>query len=208
MTSAEPQNTTSAPTGDGSKTVADWLGDMVALEAHIEEALDRQLKLTADSATAHAAVERFHAMVKRNRDALAARQAEVGTTAGNPVIKAGTTLLGKAAGLIDKMRTESISKALRDDYTAFNLAAIGHTMLHTTAFALGDKATADLATTCLEGHARAVQEINQIISDVVMEELHKDHLSVINSGAAAETRQLVDRIWKATAKDAKATTND
>lgn len=208
MTSAESQSTPTTPAEAGTKTIADWLGDMVALESHIEEALDRQLKLTADSPTARPAVERFHVMVKRNRDALVARQAEVGTTAGNPVIKAGTTLLGKAAGLIDKIRPEGISKALRDDYTAFNLAAIGHSMLHTTAYALGDKTTADLATTCLEGHARAVQEINHLISDVVMEELQKDQQPIVNRDAAAETRNTIDQIWKATAKDARATTND
>lgn len=182
------------------KTIADWLGDMVALESHIEEALDRQLSIAKDSPVASAAVQRFHDMVKSNRDALKARQAEVGSTGGNPVIKVGSTLLGKAAGLIDKVRPEGISKSLRDDYTAFNLAAIGHTMLHTTAVALGDKATADLAAGCLTGHAGAIQEINHIIEDVVMEELRKDNLPIVDANAASETRKLVDQIWKSTDK--------
>jgi hypothetical protein len=208
MTTTEPQAAGATPTQPGSKTVADWLGDLVALESHIEEALDRQLTLTQSSPTARPAVERYHAMVKSNRDALKERQSAIGTTAGNPVIKAGTTLLGKAAGLIDKVRTEAISKALRDDYTAFNLAAIGHSMLHTTALALGDKTTADLAMRCMEGHARAVQEINHLIGDVVMEELRKDNLPVVNSDAASESRKLVDQIWRSTAKDAKSSTSD
>src|SRR5918994_7426235 len=119
MTASESNPTPTAPLDAGGKTIADWLGDMVALESHIEEALDRQLSLTSGSPAAAPAVKRFHDMVKGNRDALKARQAEIGSTAGNPVIKGGTTLLGKAAGLIDKVRTESMSKALRDDYTAF-----------------------------------------------------------------------------------------
>ncbi|MDQ3467271.1 MAG: hypothetical protein M3411_03445 [Chloroflexota bacterium] len=177
---------------------------MVALESHIEEALDRQLSVTKDSPVAASAVQRFHDMVKGNREALKARQAEIGSTAGNPVVKVGSALLGKAAGLIDKVRSEGVSKSLRDDYTAFNLAAVGHTMLHTTAVALGDKATADLAARCLTGHASAIQEINHIIEDVVMEELRKDNLPIVDAGAADKTRTLVDKVWKATdASDSK-----
>jgi ferritin-like metal-binding protein YciE len=199
MSSSEAQTSSAAPTDAGGKTISDWLGDMVALESHIEEALDRQLSVTKDSPTAAPAVKRFHDMVKGNRDALKARQAEIGTTAGNPIAQVGSTLLGKAAGLIDKVRAESISKALRDDYTAFNLAAVGHTMLHTTATALGDTATAKLAEKCLTGHAAAVQEINHIIQDVVLEELRKDNLPIVDANAPSQTRKLVDRVWKATA---------
>lgn len=197
MTATDTQKTT-APTDEGAKTIADWLGDMVALESHIEEALDRQLSATKDSPTAAPAVQRFHDMVKANRDALKARQSEIGTTAGNPVVKVGATLLGKAAGLLDKVRAEGVSKSLRDDYTAFNLAAVGHTMLHTTAVALGDTATADLAARCLTGHASAIQEINHIIEDVVMEELRNDNLPIVDATAPDKTRALVDKIWKAT----------
>ena len=39
------------------KTIADYVGDMVALESHIEEALDRQLTETQDDPEAHAAVQ-------------------------------------------------------------------------------------------------------------------------------------------------------
>ena len=51
-----------------AQTIADYVGDMVALESHIEEALDRQLTETKDDPEAHAAVQRFHDMVKSHRD--------------------------------------------------------------------------------------------------------------------------------------------
>src|SRR5687768_1163527 len=70
------------------QTVADYVGDMVALESHIEEALDRQLTETQDDPEARAAVQRFHDMVKRHRDTLKSLQEQVGTTAGNPIIAA------------------------------------------------------------------------------------------------------------------------
>lgn len=180
------------------KTIADYVGDMVALQDHIEEALDHQLEMTKGSGTANAAVQQFHDMVKRQRDELKAHQQQVGTTPGNPIIDVGATMLGKAAGLIDRVRTEAISKALRDDYTAFNHAAIGYTMLHLTALALGDQQTARLAARHLEGYAGAIQRINHLIGEVVMEELRKDDHQIANPNAVEENRQMVDRAWKST----------
>lgn len=182
---------------DKSKnTIADYVGDMVALQDHIEEALDHQLELTRSSGgVAAGAVQQFHDMVKKNRDELKQHQQKVGTTVGNPIVEAGSTLLGKAAGLIDKVRTEGVSKALRDDYTAFNHVCIGYTMLNVTAVALGDQATATISARHLEDYAGAVQKINHIIGEVVVEELRKDDHSIVNANAAAENRKTVDKAW-------------
>jgi len=180
------------------KTIADYVGDMVALEAHIEEALDRQLSMSKDFPAAGEAIQRFHDMVKQNRDSLKAYQATVGSTAGNPVKQVGSTVLGVAAGMIDKIRTEGLSKALRDDYTAFNHAAMGYTMLHATSLALGDQRTAEIAANGLRGYASAVQEINHLVAEVVVWELRKDDHAIVNTGAPEENRQAVDQIWKST----------
>lgn len=178
------------------KTIADYVGDMVALNSHIEEALDRQLTMPNDIPAAKTAIQTFHDMVKAQRDALKAYQEEVGTTAGNPIIEAGSNILGKAAGMIDKIRAEGVSKALRDDYTAFNHAAIGYTMLYTTATALGDQRTARMAQQGLQAYAGAVQKINHIIGEVVVAELRKDNHTVTGTNAAQETRSMVDRAWR------------
>jgi ferritin-like metal-binding protein YciE len=183
------------------KTLADYIGDMASLEGHIEEALDRQLKQVKDDEIALAAVRDFHDMVKHQRDAVRALKDEYGGTAGSPIKEAGSALLGKAAGIIDMVRTEGVSKSLRDDYTAFNLAAMGYTMLHTTAVALGDRRVADLAGAHLRGYARAVQRINQIIPDVVVADLTRDGHK-IQTAAADQTRATADTIWKETAPSA------
>lgn len=182
------------------KAIADYVGDIVALEAHIEEALDHQLESTKDDSDAHESIQRFHDMVKANRDSMKSHQDQVGSTGGNPVAKAGAAVLGKAAGFIDNVRAEGISKMLRDDYTAFNHAAISYTMLHTTALALGDKPTAEMAARGLRGHASAVQEINHIIADSIVRELKKDDLTIADPQAAAQNREVVDQIWKETDK--------
>ena len=178
------------------KTIADYVGDMTALEAHIEEALDRQLTEVKDDAVALAAVQAFHDTVKRHRDTLRALQEETGSTVGNPIKDAGAALLGKAAGIIDLIRTEGISKSLRDDYAAFSLAAISYSMLYTTADGLGNKHVASLAARYLQDYAEALMHINEIMPEVVARELEKDGHQVRN-GAVDDTRKIVNKAWEA-----------
>lgn len=180
------------------KTLADYVGDMVALEEHIHAALDRQLETVKDDATALQAVRGWHAMVKEQHERVKGLESELGATAGSPVKKVGSTILGAAAGMIDKIRAEGISKSIRDDYTAFNLAAIGYTMLHVTAESLGDARVAGVAERNLRGYAAAVQRVNEIIEDIVIHELAKDGHTVDQS-AADRTRAVVDKAWKETA---------
>jgi len=182
------------PEDKNKKTLADWIGDMVALESHIEEALDKQLKQVADDAEAMVSVREFHDFVKTSRDEIRALLEEYKTANANPIKELGSALLGKAAGLIDLVRTEGNSKSLRDDYTAFSLAAIGYTMLHTTAVALQDQRVADMAEAHLKNYTKAIIQISQVISDVVVNELEKDGHKVA-ADAAKTTREMEFRAW-------------
>lgn len=177
------------------QTIADYVSDMAALESHIEEALDRQLTEVKDDAEANAAVRKFHDMVKQHRDTLKAMEEETGKTIGTPIKEAGAALIGKAAGIINLVRTEGISKGLRDDYAAFSLAAISYSMLHTTATALGDSSVASLAERHLRDHADAIMRINEIMPGVVTRELEKDGHRVDNAAVEA-TRKAVHRSWQ------------
>jgi hypothetical protein len=103
-----------------------------------------------------------------------------------------------AAGAIEKLRSEQLAKALRDDYTAFNLAAIGYTMLHTTALALGYPETAALAERYLTDYAGFVQQLNQLIPDAVLHDFGRD-VPIVDQTAPERTRQTINRIWRATA---------
>jgi len=177
------------------QTIADYVSDMAALEAHIEEALDRQLIEVKDDPDAIAAVREFHDMVKQHRDTLKAMEEETGKTIGTPIKEVGAALIGKAAGIIDLVRTEGISKSLRDDYAAFSLAAISYSMLHTTAIALGDSHVASLAERHLRDHANAIMRINHIMPGVVTRELEKDGHRADNAAVEA-TREAVLRSWQ------------
>jgi ferritin-like metal-binding protein YciE len=177
------------------QTIADYVSDMAALESHIEEALDRQLIEFKDDPAALAAVRAFHDMVKQHRDTLKTMEEETGKTIGTSIKEAGAALIGKAAGIINFVRTEGISKGLRDDYAAFSLAAISYSMLHTTATALGDSRVASLAERHLRDHADAIMRINDVMPGVVTRELEKDGHRADNAAVQA-TREAVLRSWQ------------
>lgn len=181
------------------KTIADYVGDIVSLESHIEEAMDRQLDMAKGDANLLPMIQEFHDAVKQRKEAAKAYQEKIGTTAGNPIAAVGSNILGKAAGIIDKVRTEGKSKAVRDDYVAFNLAAISYNMLHVTALALGDTETENFAHEGLKTYARLVQQINRRIGEVVVGELKADGHKITDQNAAQENQQEIDQIWKSAA---------
>jgi ferritin-like metal-binding protein YciE len=182
--------------------IADWVGDIVALETHVEEAMDRQLKLDFPTSDTAAAIRRFHDAVRSSKQRAEAYQEQYGSEPGNPIIKAGSNLLGKAAGMIDLMREDGVAKALRDDYTAYNLLAISYGMLHTTAAALEDPATQAFAEQGLRTYACLVQDINHLMPEAIVEELkdNDDH-PLQNTSVVDESRRLIQHVWQSTASD-------
>jgi ferritin-like metal-binding protein YciE len=184
-------------------TVQQYVGDMVALEDHIEAALDGQLTLAKAYGPADQAITRFHRLVKAHREGLKAHLQGLGGSESSPLKTAVADLFGTAAGLIDKVRTKAVSKALRDDYAAFNLAAVGYAMLHTTAAALGQTGTADLAARYLRDYAGAVQQLNQLLPGVVVWELREDGHGVDATAEAHSVREL-NEAWRATSPGATA----
>src|SRR6188768_4562631 len=96
-------------------TVKTYVGDMYSLESHIEEALDLQLEKCRDHPKAYAAVRRFHGNVRTQRDAMKAHLDELGGPTGGALKAVVSAAFGMAAGVVDKVRAEAVSKCLRDD---------------------------------------------------------------------------------------------
>jgi ferritin-like metal-binding protein YciE len=187
------------PDDKNTNTVQQYVADMVALESHIEEALDGQLKEDTDHSEGKAAIQRFHNMVKLNRDALKMHLEQIGGSESHPIKDAVASLFGKAAGAVNNLRTKQLSKSLRDDYTAFNHAAMGYSMLHVTAHALGDMRTMEIAERHLRAYAQAVQEINQLVASVVVWELHQEDGLTVNDAAIGHCTGVINRVWRETA---------
>jgi hypothetical protein len=106
------------------QVISDWVGDIVALEIHVEEALDHQLKLKSGSSNATSAINRFHDAVRDSKQRAETYQEQYGTEPGNPIIKAGTNLADKAAGMVNMVRCDSSSRAIRDEFAAFTTCSL------------------------------------------------------------------------------------
>ncbi|MGI8586687.1 MAG: DUF892 family protein [Chloroflexia bacterium] len=178
---------------DKQQILQKYVGDMHALETHIQTAIDKQLKLAENDADAKAKLGEISGTLNGHLSALEMRLQALGGSPTHPVKEAGAAVLGAAAGLVDKVRAEELSKDLRDDYTALNLSIISYIMLNATALALGDQETASLAERNAKDNAQFVFWINNNMPKFVINDL-KDSTSV-DSSAAEAGQAAVKQIW-------------
>lgn len=181
---------------DRQDTLQQYVSDMLALERHLLPALENQSDddRMADYPQAQRLVSKIEATVRSHINGLEGHLEDMGGDPASPVKSALTSALGAAATAIENMRTNPVSKNLRDDYTALNLAAISYTMLHTTGHALMDDRTADLAASYLMDYTPLITEINEIIPLVVVSEL-RDETEILEMSAAGPAIERTQQAW-------------
>lgn len=174
-----------------------YVSDMLALERHIDQPLKSQLAMAGldKYPEAKAAIAQMFSTCESHATALTACLADLGGHEASAIKSAWSTMLGFGAAAIDNVRKTKVSKSLRDDYTALNLAAISYTMLHATAVGLGNNMVAELAKGHLADYARCVMEVAQVMPGVVLAELRDDGETVV-TGAAELIRQQTNEIWR------------
>jgi ferritin-like metal-binding protein YciE len=168
-----------------------YLADMAAVEKHILEALERQHKDDdiRQFPNAHQWLDRTMGILKQHVNGLEDHlKGFPGGGAASTVKEAVTGVLGTIAGLYDKVRKDTASRALRDDYTALSLAVISYTMLHTTALGLRQGASAELALRNLKDLTPLLVELSQIVPHVVLRELSFEGYEVETSLAQNAVR--------------------
>ena len=113
--------------GDRNRTLTTYVGDMHALEHHMLEAFEAQLDLTKDTPEANKVVQQLVNSTRQHISALEQRVQALGDpqkTVSDTIKTVVSSLFGMAAGAIDMVRPQSVSKALRDSYTATNHAIL------------------------------------------------------------------------------------
>jgi len=182
---------------DRMDTVRHYVSDMLATEKHIREAVEGQVQdeSVKQQPQASQLIQRMHTTLQQHVDQLERQSEQLG--GGSSGLKeAVTSTLGTVAGLYDKVRTKQVSRMLRDDYTALSMAAISYTMLHTTALALNERSTADLALRNLKDITPLITEISQVIPPVVATELREDHPGLSATSGQEATRN-TQEAWDA-----------
>ena len=173
-----------------------YVSDMIALESHIFQAIDKQAKENESDPEIKQHFTNFASTLQSHQTTLEARLKALGGAANKPVKEGVSAVLGVAAGVIDKLRSDEQSKEFRDDYTALNLSLISYEMLYTTATALGDKETASLAASNAKDNAEFVSYIQHILPQVIVRELKKNYDVTLDESATQSTKELIGTIWK------------
>ena len=180
---------------DKSEAINSYVGDMLALEDHIEKAIKSQLADLKDYPDIVSELRQIHRQIEHHISDL--RTLSDRRNAGGvveSVKRAGSAVAGAAAGLIDLVRTEGLPKNLRDDYTAFNLANIGYLMLHTTALALGDQEVADLARQHFRDYAAVILRFDSLVPAAVVRYLQEEGLPA--KDVVSQVNQTVKEAWE------------
>lgn len=183
-------------------TLDSYITDMLALEEHIAKAIDAQLEDFRKDHPAFAdTLSIASTTTARHIGALEAlktsRKIDAGSVVADAVKRAGSVVAGLGAAAIDMIRSEKLPKNLRDDYTAYSLAAIGYQMLMTTAISLDDTEVTGHARTHFADYTKVVSELSKAIPGAVIEDLRAQGLPV-NPTAADTVRDEVQKIWENT----------
>ncbi len=178
---------------DNKEVLQQYVGDMLAVDKHIHESVrshrdDKHVKADAD---AHQILSRIESTFDTLIEEMEQLLDRLGGSASSPIKNVVTSTAGAVAGVYDKLRSETVSKMLRDDYTTLSLAAISYTMLNTTGHALNDQGTAQIAARHLRQVTPLITGVSRVIPLVVARELGEDHQVDTAAGGASvrETQQ-------------------
>jgi HD-like signal output (HDOD) protein len=183
-------------TRDKNEAINSYISDMLALEDHIEKAIRSQLEDLKNYPDVVTELRQIHRTVEHHISdlrGLSERRRAGGVR--EAVKRAGSAVLGAAAGVIDLVRTEGLPKNLRDDYTALSLASIGYVMLHTTGLSLDDREVAELAQQGFTDYAGAVSRLQATIPAAVVAFLRQDGLPA-REDVVPQIRRTIEEVWQ------------
>ena len=177
-------------------TVRKYVADMLAVTKHIHEAIERQKNDKSVQADTDASqiVNRIDGVLEGQISALESHLEQIGGAPTSPVKDAVGAVAGVFAGLYDKVRVDTVSKMLRDDYTALSLAAISQTMLHTTGLAMKEQSTASLAHNQLSDITPLIVDLSEVVPLVVARELANDGENV-DTTVGPDARRNTQKAW-------------
>ncbi len=163
---------------ESRKLIAKYVEDIHSLLGHGVQAITHQVSEAqmADHPEALAMVKDFKTSLERQLAAAEQRMNALGTSPTTGIQDAAAGVAGVVAGIYNKVRTEAVSKSVRDDYTFLSHTSIAYLMLMTTARSLGDHDTEELGEAGYRDCARMVMAIDRGMPKLVFQELQGNGL--------------------------------
>lgn len=185
---------------DTQHSLQTYISDMLAVEQHVREPFEAQLKDEglAQYPSAQTLMRRLSDTSNRHIDALEGLLSAEGGHEAHPMKAAVTQTLGFFASTIDKVRKTGVAKALRDDYTALSLCTVSYSMLLTTANAYGETQVAGLAQQHMRDYAQILMQISDVMPEIVVQDLRDAGLQA-DVSAIEESRSQVEQTWRSSA---------
>lgn len=186
----------------GRQALQDRLMQLMADEAEIVRALERQIALTPQHPEASKTLTDIHNAIKGHGESL---RSQLEVSPGS--VSAAQSPIG---GLFDfaspgSDRTQLLSNNLRADFAAFNYVALGYAALFEMSLRLYVPALREIAPQFLEDYAKAAQAVNRIIAPVVAWELLQDDLTCScicpmctlgACGCVSACTDTIDEVWQ------------
>jgi hypothetical protein len=181
---------------DNLKSLRTYVSDMLALEKHIGQPLNKQM--SDDDVKKSPEARSIVARIKSINDAhIAALESHLESLGGHaaPLKEGVGVVAGVFAAAIGATRKTKVTKDLRDDSTVMSHATICYELLHATALAMRDRQTADLAKRFLRDYAECIMAISKSIPTVVVNELALDGQDV-DTTVDWEAKENVATAWQ------------
>lgn len=187
--------------GTNDKTIIKYIGDLAAVQRHCLEAFERQLAsdYLANDVEAKSIVSEAKRVCATQINDLEARLTDMDASGSWKEIV--TSVTGYLAGVYDKLRGESLSRALRDDFTALQFVFVCQSMLITTAGACGDSITTDLVTHHQQHTVPLLMRLTECIPAAVLIDLEQDGLVVSDRLAPQRAVEAARYAWRHSAAD-------
>lgn len=190
-------------TATNEETVRSYLGDLIAVVDHVLQAVAKQAGDDDLRRVAHAGsvIDNLHTVLVRQHTDLQTHVKAMGGASGGGMLKdVLATAAGALAGLYGKLRGETASRVLRDDYTAMSFLTACTTMLHTTALALDDTATGELTLRHIQEYPPLIMALSELLPHAVVADLRMDKVAVAIPDAADQAVGHLSDSWHRASK--------
>jgi hypothetical protein len=186
-------------TVDQHEIVRGYLGDLIAAVDHVSQAVSKHARDDTLRTVAHA-VDVIDAtnttLVRQLADLQALVKDKGGATGGGVVKDVLATVTGAIAGLYGKTRGETLSRILRDDYTALSFLSVCTIALHTTALGLNDTITAELTLRHMREYPSLMMSLSDLLPYAVVADLQKDAVAITGADAAEQAVHNLRDSWR------------
>jgi hypothetical protein len=164
------------PTDTERKYVAKYIEDLHSLISHGLQPVSHQVgeHRQRDHAAAVQFIGELQRTLQEHERQLSMRLADLGTSPTTGIQDAAASIAGFVAGIYNQVRSEAVSKSVRDDYTFVSHCAVSWLMLMSTARSLGDHETEELAEQGYRDCAKLVMRIDRLMPELILEELRQD----------------------------------